>query len=295
MVTQMGYKLQAEQQQMISEDSLNRATRAKEQELEEVFKKQASQREMLSAVEQQLTKPLLVLIDQDQEARAKLQELRDDSQKYLPRVRAPKVLREYQRISAAPTGMTKVPPFDYARAIPTSKGECDIQSDADKESGDISFTIRTKNSQYGDASIYVEVGIQFSPITNGSLHIWANPGLNYAWQSNCNLLHSESYGWIGLHVESFDVAGGLVGSPVDQKISLWGNACHSFGPGPQNGSYAAYPLSANLPVDTDHNYILWVRAQAHIEADGSGLFGSNSSALAEMALTVPSITWELAG
>lgn len=281
------------EQMAVPEERVNRAMKAKEQAMEDLFQRQAAQKQELRAMEQQMRKPLLAMIDGDPDARAQLQELREISQRQqLPQLHPPKVLREYQRVSTTPIGITRVPPFDNRWPWSTSQGDCEVQVNADNQQGDMSFLLSTLHSHQGSAQAIVAVGIQLSPVANGTMHVWANPAYSYRWVTNCNALHAESHGWIGLHVDSYDLVGGLAGSPVDQQIHLWDNGGWASG-GSDSGSVDAYSLSANFFVDTDHHYIVWVRVGGSIEADGSGWFGSNSSALATMAVTVPSIAWEL--
>lgn len=291
-IAQVDYKSFTEHQ-VISMDNVNRALVMRERALEELFKKQVSQKEMVRTLEPHMRKPLLTLIDQDPEARSKLQELREISQKQrFPQLRAPKAPREYQRTSATPTGMTRVPPFDNQWTWSHSKGECEVQVTADKEQGDTSLLLSTLNFQEGIAQGVVGVGVQFSPIVTGNVHIWANPSFSFEWAIHCLCSHAGTMGWIGLHVDSYDMSGSFAGSPVNQHIHLWREkgwiVCER-----DFGSTTGYPLSADLFVDTDHNYIFWVQAGGFIEADGSGPAGSMSNSLASMSITVPSITWEL--
>jgi hypothetical protein len=65
------------------------------------------------------------------------------------------------------------------------------------------------------------------------------------------------------------------------------------GAGAQTGSNTAFPLFAQMNVDSSHWYALWVWCGGGVSACGFGspFWGSNAGA--SMSVTLPSMTWEL--
>jgi hypothetical protein len=58
------------------------------------------------------------------------------------------------------------------------------------------------------------------------------------------------------------------------------------------GSNSGYGLFASIPVDRQHQYIIWVWCGGDVSADGFSTFwGSGASDMLDVS--VPSISWQL--
>jgi hypothetical protein len=136
------------------------------------------------------------------------------------------------------------------------------------------------------------VGIFFSPPTsNGILRIWSNPSYLYEGDTIAVLDWAYSDGWIGLYVGEFDLSGGFVASAIDQQTTLW-SIDSWLQTVDQPGTSSGFPLFAELNVDNDHFYEIWVWCGVDSSAAGMGTFwGSGADSF--LSITVPSITWEL--
>ena len=131
------------------------------------------------------------------------------------------------------------------------------------------------------------------PTDTGFLQVWSNPALNDDWGDWCSTDGAGSDGWVGLYIGEYVVdGGGFVGAPVDQQISLWSDSSWWSGVGSQEGSSSGYPLFAQLNVDNDHFYEIWVWGGTDVYGAGWSTFWG-SAAGGDLSASVPSITWEL--
>jgi hypothetical protein len=87
---------------------------------------------------------------------------------------------------------------------------------------------------------------------------------------------------VGLYIGEYDVnGGGFVTAPVDQQVNLWSDNSWWSGVGEQEGSNSGYPLYAELDVDNDHFYEIWVWGGTDVYA-GDGATRSGAAARAEI-------------
>jgi hypothetical protein len=93
-------------------------------------------------------------------------------------------------------------------------------------------------------------------------------------------------------VDAFDLTGAWIGSPINQRNSLWSGDANWWGNG-NTGSNSAYPLYARLMVDRDHFYVISVQSGGRVAADGGSEGWSFSWGSARLSASVPSISWEL--
>jgi hypothetical protein len=207
----------------------------------------------------------------------------------------PKARRARARMFTGSLGATLVPPYNWSWTWNAGNGGPDINSaSADNENGTWSVSDWASFNDSSNASARAAVGVFFRPPTDtGILRVWANPALNFDWGDWCVLDGAGSDGWVGLYVGEYDVdGGGFVASPVDQQASLWSDNSWWAGVGEQEGSNSGYPLFAELDVDSDHFYEIWVWGGTDVYAAGWGTFSGSGSG-GDLAATVPSITWEL--
>jgi hypothetical protein len=199
-------------------------------------------------------------------------------------LRPPERIKVRARARLGSIAVTLVPPFwPYQWSATTGSTAQGIVS-ADGNSGAMSFSAST--GQNGKtASVAVGMGYYFQPLAdNGIMQVFANPSLNYGWESLNVLDSSHTRAYFGLHVEAYTLSDVYVQTVIDQHIILW----DSTG-GQDRGSNSGYPLSASTPVDSDHYYDIWVLAYGDAEADGWST-GWGSGARSEASLVVPSIS-----
>jgi hypothetical protein len=96
-----------------------------------------------------------------------------------------------------------------------------------------------------------------------------------------------------LYVGSYDLTGAPTGAVVDQQVTLWTDDSWFRGAGGHQGSNPGFGLYAPpIPVDQDHQYIIWVWCGGDISADGWGLL-SGAGADDDFQVHVPYIGWYL--
>jgi hypothetical protein len=199
------------------------------------------------------------------------------------------------RVFAGSIGAILTPPYNWAWTWEAGNGDPETNTaSANNDDGSWSVGDWASFNDSSNASARAAVGVFFRPPTeNGILQVWSNPALNYDWGDWCNLDGAGSDGWIGLYIGEYAAdGGGFVAAPVDQQVSLWSDSSWWSGVGAQEGSTSGYPLFAQLDVDNDHFYEIWVWGGTDVYAAGwGGLFGSGAGG--NLSAAVPSITWEL--
>jgi hypothetical protein len=205
----------------------------------------------------------------------------------------PSARPDAQRIFTACVGATVVPPYNWPWTWDATSGSPTVSATADEKAGTISLSTWTDLNNSSSASAAGAVGIFFRPFTtNGILRLSSNPALNFDWGDWCAFDGAHSDGWIGLFIGEFDLSGTEVSVPIDQQITLWSDDSWWQGVGFQQGSNSGFPLSAQLNVDSNHFYEIWVWCGVDVSAAGWGTF-SGSGAGADLSVSIPSITWEL--
>jgi hypothetical protein len=200
------------------------------------------------------------------------------------------------RLFTGSIGATLAPPYNWSWTWEAGNGgPAANTASADSDNGTWSVSDWTSFSDSSNASARAAVGVFFRPPTeNGILQVWSGPALNYDWGDWCVLDGAGSDGWLGLYIGEYAVeGGGFVSAPVDQQISLWSDNSWWAGVGEQEGSSSGYPLFAELEVDNDHFYEIWVWGGTDVYAAGWGNPFWGSGAGGDLSATVPSITWEL--
>ena len=192
------------------------------------------------------------------------------------------------------SGATVAPPFDYqwTWGAVDGKAQSNIET-ANRTTGTVALNLSTDRDNSSSVAGRAAVGIYFYPPRNGSLQIWSTPAFNYLWGTVCDLASAHADAWIGLYVGSYDLAGSFVGEVIDQRITLWTDDSWLYGSRLNTGSNSGYGIYAPpIPVDRQHQYIIWVWCGGEVSADGFHLF-NGSGAVDQLNISVPSITWEL--
>ena len=208
-------------------------------------------------------------------------------------LRVPTGPKASQRIFTGSIGGTVVPPYNYPWTWFSTSGSGSHTESANVSSGAIATRLNTGSEGSSYATDFASVGIFFYPQPDcpTQLQVWSTPAFNFNWWTICAFASAHSDGWIGLRVDTYNLAGALVGTPVYQKNSLWWD--DSWWSGASNsGSNSGYPLYARLTVDKDHWYAIRVWCGGTVSAAGWSTF-SGSAAQASISASVPSITWQL--
>jgi hypothetical protein len=265
-----------------------------ERDLLREFRETTSRRAELTAASNRAHASLLDSLKRDKRTAdgvSRLRQLHDRLSKQ--KLRIPAGSKPSQRVYTGSIGATVVPPYNYPWTWYSTSGGATHSEAANVNSGQMSFSLYTGMDGGSSATDFASVGIFFHPLPDcpTELQVWSTPSFNFDWWTICAFASAHSDGWIGLRVDSYNLAGALVGTPVYQKSSLWWD--DSWWSGASNaGSNSGYPLYARLTVDQQHWYAIRVWGGASVSAAGWSTF-SGSGAGASLSATVPSITWQL--
>jgi hypothetical protein len=268
--------------------------RKAERELLREFRETTARRAELTAASNRVHASLLDSLKRDKRTAdgvQRLRELQDRLSKQ--RLRIPAASKASRRIFTGSIGATVVPPYNYPWIWSATSGVVSHTESADINSGTMAFYLYAGGEGAASGTDFASVGIFFYPQPDcpTELQVWTTPSFNFAWWTICAFASAHSDGWIGLRVDTYNLAGALVGTPVYQKNSLWWD--DSWWSGASNsGSNSGYPLYARLTVDRDHYYAIRVWCGGSVSAAGWSTF-SGSAAKASLSASVPSITWQL--
>jgi hypothetical protein len=194
--------------------------------------------------------------------------------------------------------VTTVPPFDYSVIIPGKLAGNDptLEGTADKNTGMMSASAMTASKKgFNGGSMYTTVGVYFHPFGPGTLTVHANPRFSFQWWTNSIGANSlvRSFGSGGLAIYGVDVATrttggvGTIISTAYQNFELWDEnqtdqVRFDF------GFDLEAPVSAQLDVNHDLVYLLFIEADVHVE----GIGWPGSLAGSKLSVTVPSLTYD---
>jgi hypothetical protein len=271
--------------------------RSVEERLTTEFRQRVHRKAQLAEQMRKYRTPLLEVIDQHRAAGEavtgvrRLQEATRDRKLHQP-YRA----KAREGVSIGSIAATVVPPYDYQWTWSAVAGNPDENDEtADRDNGDMALHIWTDFSDNSSSvSARTALGTYFyPPASNGTLQVWSSPSYTDDWGTYCVLDGAAADAWMGLYIESYDLAGAATGTVVDQQPLLWSDSSWWSGTGSEEGSNSGYGLYAPpIQVDQDHQYIIWVWMGGDISAQGWGTF-SGSGAGDDLSAHVPSITWEL--
>jgi hypothetical protein len=273
---------------------VNRGMKNIERQLQKEFREEVKAEAELDKRMSKIQSRLLTGLEKDLAVRREIQNLKQmHVREGRRKLTFPPLVREVETIFTGSIGATVVPPYNYQWTWNTSSGSPTVDVAANRNTGTKSFGLWTNPSGSSNAEARTAVGLYFRPATtNGILRIWANPSFNYRWWTICAFASAHSSAFIGLYVGKYTLAGGFVGAPVDQRITLWSDNSWWSGTGKKTGSNSGYPLFAQISVDNSHYYAIWVWCGGRISGKGWGTF-SGSGAGAFLNARTPSISWEL--
>ncbi len=200
---------------------------------------------------------------------------------------APKIAAEAGGLFPGRITVKVTPPFDYAFTIPDHEGET-ISSGFANTNGQLAgraVTARKRGLQH--AGMYAEMGIFFHPLTAGTIRVSANPTFSFQhWTNSLGSSFVRSFGSAQLGIFTFDRQGHIGGGPISQ-MKTWneeqvGQVRADF------GFDQTAALSVQMDVTRTLVYALCIALDVH--AFGVGWPGSLAGA--DLAVSVPSITWQ---
>ncbi len=200
---------------------------------------------------------------------------------------APKIAAEAGGLFPGRITVKVTPPFDYAFTIPDHEGET-ISSGFANTNGQLAgraVTARKRGLQH--AGMYAEMGIFFHPLTAGTIRVSANPTFSFQhWTNSLGSSFVRSFGSAQLGIFTFDRQGHIGGGPISQ-MKTWneeqvGQVRADFG----------FDQTASLSVQMDVTRTLVYALCIALDVHAFGVGWPGSLAGADLAVSVPSITWQ---
>jgi hypothetical protein len=194
------------------------------------------------------------------------------------------------------TGQTITKPYDYDWTWEATYGRPDIRTHANKAGFSGWWSVYCDQNNPSAGYTTAGIGVYFAPPSqNGSLNVSTAVDIKAHWGTWCNKAYATTWGKIELIVDVFNVSNNeYVGEAVNLVGNIFFDYSYWFGIGDQYSSNSAYPISANLPVDNSHWYVIWILTSGEVEAEGTGIF-TGSYAEAYITMDVPYITWSYSG
>ncbi len=249
---------------------------------------------VLTATQAPFTKTFAPLIDQlrnDPRAAESRDDLRKLFSTFRERELKPPIIPRLHVLSSHAAGAQIAPQFNWTWDNLSGTGSATVQSNASNKS---MSSDTGAGAGSGAAEARAGLGIFFSPADvsqapNGVLNISGTPAFSFFWVDAAQFSWAATSAWIGLLVRKFDLNGNDAGTPVDQRLSLWNDSISFAGSNSNQGSTTGFPLSAQISVDTDHQYNIWVWCSTQCSS-GDASFISTGDALGQLNVTVPSIS-----
>ncbi|SPJ75503.1 uncharacterized protein FTOL_05234 [Fusarium torulosum] len=124
------------------------------------------------------------------------------------------------------------------------------------------------------------VGAWFQPPRSGLMTVSANPTITYGYGNSAFLRSSHTHAWMGFFIQEWTLDGTFVKNDVDQQINLWDlTTDHDF------VGDRTFPLTASIPVVSDHNYAIWVWAGGDAESNALS-YGSLNVNLSNISIGI---------
>jgi hypothetical protein len=205
------------------------------------------------------------------------------------KVVAPRVAPEAPGLLTGLLGGRTTPPYDYADSFDgIGLGNPELSVSADKNSGQMSFSLVSDHDAPSDGYAYADMGIFVRPLFGSAiLRAWATPAFAFSWWTN-SISQSTPAGSFALG--GLEIIGDADSVPVSavQHLPLW-DVNESPGLSFDFGSNAGFALAVQMNVQAGQQYALYVYCEGAINASGwpGSLAGSN------LVITLPSIQWEL--
>jgi hypothetical protein len=169
-------------------------------------------------------------------------------------------------------------PWDFEWRYANILGKPNIDLVADKSSGHMVLSAYSEFGAFADASaasVGTMLGFFFSPSPDksGQLFLWGDPVFSYGWYIMVDWFKSaSSAAWVGIQVDSYTLDNKFDRTIVDNRTSLWyHDITYGWSSISDGGNSDGY-FAADLDVDIDHWYAVWVTFEAIITADSTASY-----------------------
>lgn len=145
----------------------------------------------------------------------------------------------------------RTPPYEFSWApAGLNSGSAYTSQSANSQTGDIHLLAHSGEDE-GHAATAGALGMPLFPsVANGLLRVAANPSISYDYCCGRSIDSVQSHGWIGLYIAEYTLQHDFVRTVVSQQFNLWMQTSD----GGSKGSNGGLPLTAECPVDNNHEY-----------------------------------------
>lgn len=200
---------------------------------------------------------------------------------------APKIAAETGGFFPGRITVKVTPPFDYAFTIPDAEGDATSSGFANTNGQLAGRAVTSRTRGLQSAGMYAEMGIFFHPLTAGTIRVSANPTFSFQhWTNSLGTSFVRSFGSAQLGIFTFDRQGHIGGGPIMQ-MKTWneemtGQIRADFG--------FDQPAALTVHMDVTRTLVYALCVALDVHAFGVGWPGSLAGA--DLAVSVPSITWQ---
>ena len=200
---------------------------------------------------------------------------------------APKVPADTGGLFPGRITIKVTPPFDYAFTIPDHEGDATSSGFANTNGQLAGRAVTGRKRGLQSAGMYAEMGIFFHPLSAGTIRVSANPTFSFQhWTNSLGTSFVRSFGSAQLGIFTFDRQGHIGGGP-NMQMKTWneettGEVRADFG----------FDQTAALTVQMDVNRSLVYALCVALDVHAFGIGWPGSLAGADLAVSVPSITWQ---
>lgn len=200
---------------------------------------------------------------------------------------APKVVAETGGFFPGRITVKVIPPFDYAFTIPDAENGATSTGFANTNGQLAGRAVTSRTRGLQSAGMYAEMGIFFHPLTAGTVRVSATPTFSFQhWTNSLGSSFVRSFGSAQLGIFTFDREGHIGGGPI-MPMKQWneettGEVRVDFG----------FDQTAALTVQMDVTRTLVYALCVALDVHAFGVGWPGSLAGADLAVSVPSITWQ---
>jgi hypothetical protein len=200
---------------------------------------------------------------------------------------APKIAADTGGLFPGRITVKVTPPFDYAFTIPDAEGDVTSSGFANTNGQLAGRGVTGRKRGLQSAGMYAEMGIFFHPLSPGTIRVSANPTFSFQhWTNSLGSSFVRSFGSAQLGIFTFDRQGHIGGGPI-MPMKTWNEE--------QTGQVRAdfgFDQTAALSVQMDVTRTLVYALCVALDVHAFGVGWPGSLAGADLAVSVPSITWQ---
>lgn len=169
-------------------------------------------------------------------------------------------------------------PWDFEYRYAFTLGNINIHSViADKPSGHMQVSASNDIEFFSDrsaATVGAMLGSSFSPSPHKSGQLWlfGDPLYSYGWRVSVSWFNMAAVrALVGIQVDRYTLDNVFDQTVVNNTKELWSYTAFTWSD-VSNYSDSDASFTAFLDVDSNHRYVVWVKFEIEIQADGSGPF-----------------------